>query len=443
MNSLKETKKIQQKLTKSWLKTAVVFALAITLISGSNPVTLAQDTGLDQLNAEKAERQKKLQQLNQQIKNFQQQISDAQGKSNTLQTQIFIFDKEIASTELQIEAKETQIEDTDLQIRELEKLIQKKQEEIDQDKKILTETLIELNEFDNDFLLKTTLSLNNLSDFLDQIQYTQNFQSRIYNILQKVKKLKAKLEADQKQLEIQLKNLGELKQQLEIGQEVLEEQRNQKQVLLTQTKGIERNFQTLLAASKKEESDIESEIEDLDRAIREKLGYKSVPAKPGSLAWPMDGILTQKYGNTGFTALGYDFHNGIDIAAPAGQAIYAAADGEVIYTDKSDQAYGNWVAIKHNISNNGGSSEIITLYAHFRSFIVSAGQKVKEGDLIGYEGNTGNTTKKLYGPGRGYHIHFGVYDSEGFGVKEGAYTHIYGHYSIPYGYTYNPLDFLE
>ena len=75
-------------------------------------------------------------------------------------------------------------------------------------------------------------------------------------------------------------------------------------------------------------------------------------------------------------------------------------------------------------------------------FIVVAGQQVKQGDLIGYEGNTGNTTRLLYGPERGYHLHFGVYDAEGFGIKNGAYPNIYGPYRIPYGYTYNPMDFL-
>jgi len=421
----------------------MIFVLSLSLASGFNIQTLAQesDTEVNQLNTEKEQRQQILDQLNEQIKKFQREIAGARKKSTNLQTEIFIFDRQIASLELQIQARETQIEDTDLQIRELEKLIKKKQGEIEQNKKVLSELIFELSKFDDDFLLKTTLSLNNLSDLLNQIQYTQNFQGRIYEILQKIKEVKSKLEVDQNELKTQLKNLGELKTQLEISQDELDTQRDQKQILLNQTKGIEGNFQKLLSASEQEQKDIEDEIEELNRAIREKLGYKAIPAQPGILDWPMDGILTQGYGNTGFTSLGYNFHNGIDIAAPAGQPIYAAASGEVLYTDQSDQAYGNWVAIKHGISNNG-SSGIITLYAHFRSFVVKAGQQVKKGDLIGYEGNTGNTTKKLYGPGRGYHIHFGVYDSEGFGVKEGAYTKLYGHYSLPYGYTYNPLELL-
>ncbi len=205
---------------------------------------------------------------------------------------------------------------------------------------------------------------------------------------------------------------------------------------------MESNYQRLLAGSKNEEANLQKEVADLDAQIRAKLGNKRIPAAKGVLAWPIDGILTQGYGNTGFTALGYNFHNGIDIAAPAGAPVYAAADGVVINTDMSDASYGNWVAIKHNISTKSGSSQIITLYCHMRSFKAVPGQQIKAGDLIGYEGNTGNTTKKLYGPERGYHVHFGVYDAEGFGVSDGKYSNIYGPYKVPYGYTYNPLDFL-
>jgi murein DD-endopeptidase MepM/ murein hydrolase activator NlpD len=426
--------KIKRKFA-SGLIIALIFCL-----SGFNAV-FAEQTA-DELAAAKTANEKKLQEINQQIKSYQQQISTTQAKSNSLKNEIFIYDKQIASTELQIQGKQTQIEDSNLQIKQLQDLIEQKIKEIEDNKKVLGQLIVELNQYDDQYALKTTVGSNSLSDFLDQVQFTQNLQGKIYQLVQKIKELKAKLEGQKRDLEIQVKKLEELKNQLEITKSSLSGIRGQKQALLSQTKGLEKNFQKLLASSKEDEANLQKEIQDLDAKIRAKLGNKSIPAAKGVLAWPMDGILTQGYGNTGFTALGYNFHNGIDIAAPAGQPIYAAADGEVIYTDKSDASYGNWVAIKHNISTKNGSSQIITLYGHFRSFKVSPGQQVKQGDVIGYEGNTGNTTKKLYGPERGYHIHFGVYDAEGFGVNPGAYTKIYGAYKVPYGYTYNPKDFL-
>ncbi len=397
---------------------------------------------VDDLNAAKNERQKKLQTLNAQIRDLTKQINNTKNKANSLKNELLIYDKEIIAMELQIQAKNTQIEDTNLQINELERLIQQKIKEIHDNKSVLGTLIFELYELSENYELRSIAGSGTLSEFLDQIQYNNSVQEKIFQLLQKIKDLKAKLEKQQEDLKIQLTQLEELKSQMEITKSELSEQRNQRQLLLNQTRGLESNFQKLLAVSKKEETDLEKEIQDLDAAIRAKLGTKTIKVSKGILAWPMDGILTQKYGKTGFTALGYNFHNGIDIAAPAGQPIYASYDGKVIYTDMSEASYGNWVAIKHNLTVSGASQGIITLYAHMRSFKVKPGQTVKQGDLIGYEGNTGNTTRRLYGPERGYHLHFGVYDAEGFGVSEGKFSNIYGDYKVPFGYTYNPLDFL-
>ena len=158
----------------------------------------------------------------------------------------------------------------------------------------------------------------------------------------------------------------------------------------------------------------------------------------------MSGILTQGYGNTGFTSLGYSFHNGLDIAAPAGTAVRAAGDGVVYSTGTGQTAYGNWVVIKHTVqTDDNGMRNVFTLYAHLSKILVSSGQGLLQGDIVGTEGNTGNTTRLLYGPERGYHLHFSIFDEEGFGIKEGAYQDIYGAYRIPYGYTYNPLEFFK
>lgn len=425
------------------IKILSIVILSVLITGNFVLAQTAEEKAVSELNSQKSETQKKLDIINAQIKSYSNQIADARSKSNTLKNEIGIYDKEIASTELQIEARNTQIDDTETQIEALEKLINQKIREIDENKKILAGLIRQLHEYDNEYFLKTTVGAEDFSGFLDQIQYTSSYGDKVYQIVQKIKELRARLEAQQKDLQIQLDNLKELKSQLELVRQSLDQQRDNKQKLLTQTRGIESNYQKLLTASKTEEDKLQKEIEDLDAAIRAKLGNKTIPASKGVLAWPIDAVLTQKYGNTGFKALGYSFHNGLDLAAPAGQPIYAAADGEVIQTDMSDASYGNWVAIKHNISTKGGNAGIITVYAHFRSFKVKMGQKVKQGDLIGYEGNTGNTTKKLYGPERGYHLHFGVYDEEGFGVSNGAYTKIYGPYKVPYGYTYNPMNFLE
>lgn len=421
------------------IKRLIIAGLLVVLVVSFSWVRAAT---VDELKQQQTDLQKKLADINAQIKNYQGQISTTQKQQASLKNDVFIYDTQIKTTELQIQAKETEISETNLQINELQLQIDRRIKEIEDNKKILAELISELYQLDSNALVILTLGDGDFSEFLDQLEYTTNVQDKMYDILQNIKTVKAKLEAQQSDLRIQLKKLEEKKDELESSQTALEQQRKQKQQLLDQTRGLESNYKKLLASSEKAQDSLEKEISDLDAKVRKELGNKTIAPSSGVFAKPMDGVLTQKYGNTGFTSLGYTFHNGIDWAAPAGTPIYAAADGVVNKCDTGNAAYGNWCTIKHNISTKTGDRCIITLYAHMRSIKAKAGQKISQGDKVGEEGNTGNTTRLLYGPHRGFHLHFTVFDCEGFGVAAGAQVKTYGHYTVPYGYTYNPLDFF-
>lgn len=99
-------------------------------------------------------------------------------------------------------------------------------------------------------------------------------------------------------------------------------------------------------------------------------------------------------------------HTGIDIDAQTGTPIHAAASGRVTWvgyglmsgTYDSSDPYGQAVVIRHNFGFNG--RRMITVYAHMEETNVVVGQTVHEGDILGWVGNTGNTT--------GPHLHFEV-----------------------------------
>lgn len=115
------------------------------------------------------------------------------------------------------------------------------------------------------------------------------------------------------------------------------------------------------------------------------------------LAWPMSGFqITQPYGPTNVALeppLGpyRHFHTGVDIAAPLGTSVTAAADGVVVAVGHSNVGYGNNVVIGH-----GGG--IATLYGHLLDTTVKVGDVVVRGQQIGHEGSTGLST--------GPHVHF-------------------------------------
>lgn len=101
-------------------------------------------------------------------------------------------------------------------------------------------------------------------------------------------------------------------------------------------------------------------------------------------------------------------HSGVDLSAPAGTPIYASRGGTVTIARWSDSA-GYYVTINHG---DGFSS----IYMHMTNFIVAAGQKVNQGQTIGYVGSTGIST--------GNHLHFGIMYGGGY-VNPCSYAPIY------------------
>ena len=115
---------------------------------------------------------------------------------------------------------------------------------------------------------------------------------------------------------------------------------------------------------------------------------KIIPKK-GMLAWPI---------KAGRTTSGYGprwgrIHRGLDLAAPIGTPVLAAAKGVVLYSDNKQRGYGNLVIIQHE-------SGLITVYAHNRRNLVDEGMHVRQGAKIAELGNTGRSS--------GPHLHFEV-----------------------------------
>ena len=115
------------------------------------------------------------------------------------------------------------------------------------------------------------------------------------------------------------------------------------------------------------------------------------------LSWPVAGArITQPFGPSAFVLeppLGADahFHTGIDLAAPFGTKVTAAADGIVVAVANTSVGYGNYVIVAH-----GGG--IMTLYGHLLETDVQVGDSVHRGQRLGLEGSTGYST--------GPHLHF-------------------------------------
>jgi murein DD-endopeptidase MepM/ murein hydrolase activator NlpD len=104
-------------------------------------------------------------------------------------------------------------------------------------------------------------------------------------------------------------------------------------------------------------------------------------------SWPVSGAINSRFGPRGSS-----FHDGIDIAAPAGTAIHVIDAGEVIYSDHL-RGYGNMVIVRH-------ADDLLSVYAHNEANLVRVGQQVGRGEIIARVGTSGRVT--------GPHLHFEI-----------------------------------
>lgn len=107
-----------------------------------------------------------------------------------------------------------------------------------------------------------------------------------------------------------------------------------------------------------------------------------------NIIWPLKGDLSSVYGPRNGRR-----HEGIDVPAPRGTPISAAAAGRVVYSGNGMRGYGKVIVVKH-------SDDISTVYAHNSANLVGMGDRVRQGQVIARVGRTGRAT--------GTHLHFEV-----------------------------------
>jgi murein DD-endopeptidase MepM/ murein hydrolase activator NlpD len=159
----------------------------------------------------------------------------------------------------------------------------------------------------------------------------------------------------------------------------------------------------VLALDRASQAALKKKIAEIVRKQKELGNIPSV--YNGTLIWPMEGDITQEFGCTGFEWEPPEgscdhYHHGIDIAADLYAPVLAAGPGTVLFAGPNpyDPSPKAWIVIVAH------SEELLTWYAHLDNAkyppSVRAGDTVKQGEIVGYEGMTGRTT--------GPHLHWAV-----------------------------------
>ena len=202
--------------------------------------------------------------------------------------------------------------------------------------------------------------------------------------------------------------LGTINSELTLLQQQQQHIKEENRALLAEQSKLQKSVEekvTALSVMGEELSSIESMMglsPDADAALYQRLDTASQTAQEKQYmlttipsGYPLDDpTVTSLYGMRKHPVLGrMAMHRGVDLRANIGTPVYATADGVVEWSGDNDGGYGKMVKLGHNFGFD-------TLYGHLDKTTVSAGDYVRQGQLIGYSGNTGRSSAP--------HLHYEV-----------------------------------
>lgn len=360
------------------------------------------------------------------IATFQKELDVLGTKKNTLQSTINTLTLNQKQLTSQIQVTQSKISSANLKIKSLTNSIGDKEESIKENQTAIGKTLRTVAENEQNSVVTKLISTNSLREAWDIADEAIQFNQALLARITELREVREELASNRDEVTKQKTELVALQNDLASQKRSIDASKSAQQLLLTQTKNQEANYQKLIAQKQVAEQAFEQELVKLQSQLNLIVHPDRLPkVGSGVLSWPFSRAfmlscarlknqlgnpfcITQYFGNTAFSTANPQIykgrgHNAIDIGAPIGTPIYASLAGVVLDTGNTDlvrgcYSFGKWIMIIHG---NGLS----TMYSHLSSIDVSKGQSVSTGEIIGLSGMTGYAT--------GPHIHFGVYATEG------------------------------
>ena len=371
--------------------------------------------------ASSSEIKKQIAALKEEKKDIDAQLKEVKGQYNANEDEIEGIVAQKNSIDQEIQLLHQQINNINQQVATYALLIADKQDELD-DATTRLDELQEKNkeriramEEDGDISYwSIVFKANDFSDLLDRLSMIQEINAADQRRLQEISEVAEEVAAVQEELETEKADLEATKEELDAAQITLEEKRVEADSLLSELIAKGEEFQELIDESEELQSDLMKEIAQAEKDLkaaqyREWLATyvpttlpSGTDTTPSTQAPSSSGWIKPLKSYTFTSAFGmrlhpvkkvWLMHEGVDLSAPQGTPIYAAKAGKVTRTAYQEGGAGYYVSINHG---DGFAS----IYMHMTNYIVSPGQYVSAGQVIGYVGSTGIST--------GPHLHFGI-----------------------------------
>lgn len=315
------------------------------------------------------------------VQNLDQELSDIQANIDELSNKIDEKEEEIAQTEEELEEAEAQ------------------QQQQYEDMKSRIGYIYEKGDVN---YLEILASAGSFSDLMNKAAYVDALSSYDHQKLEEYKQQVELVRTTKEALEEEKDTLDTAKQAQEEEQaskEALQQEREAQVAQLEDQIGDQQEtleqYQAAAAAQDSTISALEQQVAAEKQRLSEQQKAEQKTYSGGQFVWPAPSYtyISSEFGYRVHPIYGYTrFHSGLDMAAPSGSPILAAADGTVVGASYNS-SMGNYVMIDHG---NG----LYTIYMHASALYVTVGQSVSAGEQIAAVGSTGAST--------GPHLHFSV-----------------------------------
>lgn len=357
------------------------------------------------------------------IQNTASEIRGLNADQGALSKKITKLATQIVTVQAEYDGLATQLTGLDAQLVDLETREAAKKAELAERKTLLAERVRDAYDSDRTSMLESFLSGGTFTDVLAEVSYfidvgeqdqaladgIATTQELLAEIHQTVEDTRAQTNELRQETAVQKRNLDRSLANLQKAKAALEALEKKTRAELARQKAQFENASKDKAAAREALAKAQASQKRLQNRINDLVARRSAQGRipsvyNGSLRWPMGGHVSQNFGCTGF---GWNprvgrcagFHRGIDIVAPYGTPVRASGAGTVVYigwnyADGSDPAW--IVVIAH-------STSLQTWYAHMlprHPNGIRSGSRIRAGQIIGYEGNTGRST--------GAHLHWAV-----------------------------------
>lgn len=436
MRNRKRLTSIMAGLLAGVLLLSLLAGLFTTTVSAAKSSDEIQEE-IDQLEAQKAENDKKIEELQSQLSGNMEEMEAVVAEKSLIDQQITLLFE--------------QMDNLDAQIQAYGQLVADKQEELDKAQAELDylneknqERICAMEKNGQVSYWSVLFQATSFTDMLDRMYMVLQINQADKEALAQLDAAARQVETAKADLEAEMAQLEESRQELDKTQAELDEKRAKADELLANLvargeeyaalveQAEEESYHMLLSIIEKQNERTEAQQREYEEWLKEQEQQK--PPAP-----PSDGGSSGDLGGTGSAGEGndvdgvtwlvpisytrfsspfgmrlhpvygdYRLHNGVDLSAPEGTPIYASRAGQVIVATYGASG-GNYVMIDHM------DGTYTTMYLHMTRYVVSVGQNVAAGELIGYCGSTGVST--------GPHLHFSVFKN-GVAVNPADYIPI-------------------